>query len=255
MGTCERAAVMTPQEALAVPTVTWTMTACGRPVASQTPWAMPTATDSWGATIGRGARLPSASRRAKASTSVAKSVPALAKKKSTPRSSSSSRYAWATLSTLIVFMIPFLVSQSRSESQRDLPALPQRALGGQTHHHALARLAAREQGAPGREGGHDGPRLRAQLHQLSRPSHRHGLGAAAAPALEPELEARVPGAVEGARPPRADRPGPAHHVQELMILEAGEGLRDHRVDPAGEAQDRGEAVGQSGAAGAPIAER
>src|SRR5262249_46969907 len=77
----------------------------------------------------------------------------------------------------------------------------------------------------------------------------------APPALEPELEGRVPGAVEGARPPRADRPGPAHHVQELMILEAGERLRDRRVGPAGEAQERGEAVGQPGAARARIAQR
>ena len=91
IGTCERAAVMMPQAAFAVPTVTWTITACGRPVASQAPCAMPTATDSCGTTMGRGARLPSASRRAKASTSVAKSVPALARKKSTPRSSSRSR--------------------------------------------------------------------------------------------------------------------------------------------------------------------
>jgi hypothetical protein len=52
---------------------------------------MDTATYSCGTAIGRGAALPSAAKRAKASTIEAKSVPALAKKQSTPRSCRSSR--------------------------------------------------------------------------------------------------------------------------------------------------------------------
>ena len=31
IGTCERAALMMPPSALAAPTITWTITACGRP--------------------------------------------------------------------------------------------------------------------------------------------------------------------------------------------------------------------------------
>src|SRR6185503_6386435 len=50
-----------------------------------------------GMTSGRGARAPSASRRANASTSEAKSVPALPRNTSMPRSASSSRYASAVV--------------------------------------------------------------------------------------------------------------------------------------------------------------
>ena len=37
MGTFSRAALITPQSALAEPTFTWTITACARPVASVAP--------------------------------------------------------------------------------------------------------------------------------------------------------------------------------------------------------------------------
>ena len=60
-------------------------------------WAIDTATNSCGTTSGRGARPPSASRRANASTSDAKSVPALPRNTSMPRSASSSRYASAVV--------------------------------------------------------------------------------------------------------------------------------------------------------------
>ena len=49
---------MIPPSALAVPTMTWTMTACGRPVTIAYPWAMATAGTSWGTVIGRGRACP-----------------------------------------------------------------------------------------------------------------------------------------------------------------------------------------------------
>jgi hypothetical protein len=91
MGTLLRAAFMMPPIAFAAPTITWTITACGRPVTIANPCAIATAGTSCGTVNGRGAGCPVASRFAKASMIGAKSVPALAKKYSTPREASSSR--------------------------------------------------------------------------------------------------------------------------------------------------------------------
>src|SRR5215470_13817937 len=97
---------------------------------------MPTATCSCGTTMGRGDGLPSAWRLAKASTSEAKSVPALARNTSTPRSWRSSSHAWATVSTCKVFWAMSMhttrgrhgESRGRSPSKEVLPkakGLPQ----------------------------------------------------------------------------------------------------------------------------------
>src|SRR5262249_11186305 len=99
MGTLARAALMTPPTALPAPTITWTMTAWARPLTMAKPWAMATAGTSCGTVIGLGAAWPCAPRFAYASMSGAKSVPALAKRYSTPRAARSSRYASAVLST------------------------------------------------------------------------------------------------------------------------------------------------------------
>src|ERR1700732_2499466 len=54
-----------------------------------------------------------------------------------------------------------------SEAQGDLAAIPQRLLGGQAHHDALAGLLAAQQRPPSGEGGHHLAGLLAQLHQLA----------------------------------------------------------------------------------------
>src|SRR6266850_5122440 len=117
IGACARAALMMPPSALAVPTITWTITTCGRPVTMAKPWAIPIAVISCGTVSGRGSTLPSAMRLAYASMSGAKSVPAFAKKYSTPRAASSSRYASAALSTATFFSIG-LPPLSESELQQ-----------------------------------------------------------------------------------------------------------------------------------------
>src|SRR5436189_1778693 len=66
---------------------------------------MLTAGTSCGTVSGRGTGCPVAARFAKASMIGAKSVPALAKKYSTPRATSSSRYASAVLSTVARLVI------------------------------------------------------------------------------------------------------------------------------------------------------
>src|SRR5438876_5315684 len=77
---------------------------------------------------------------------------------------------------------------------------------------------------------------------------RHRLDRALRPPLDPKLERRMWCAVRGARPPRADRSLRADDVEVLVILERGQRLRDHRVRLAGEAEDRGDVVGEAGAA-------
>ena len=64
IGTFERAALMMPLTALPAPTITWTMTTCGRPVTIAYPWAIPTAGVSCGIVMGRGTGWPCASRLA-----------------------------------------------------------------------------------------------------------------------------------------------------------------------------------------------
>ena len=64
MGTFARAAFMRPPVALAAPTITWTITACGRPVTMAKPWAMATAGVSCGTVTGRGSVCPAAKRLA-----------------------------------------------------------------------------------------------------------------------------------------------------------------------------------------------
>src|SRR5712664_1932727 len=69
---------------------------------------MPTAVISCGTVSGRGSTWPWAARLAYASMIGAKSVPAFAKKYSTPRAASSSRYASAALSTATFFSMATL---------------------------------------------------------------------------------------------------------------------------------------------------
>src|SRR5882672_4279544 len=78
---------------------------------------MPMAVISCGTVIARGRVLPSVWRLEYASMSGAKSVPAFAKKYSTPRAASSSRYASAALSTATFFSIG-LPPLSESELQQ-----------------------------------------------------------------------------------------------------------------------------------------
>jgi hypothetical protein len=86
IGTLSRAALKIPQTALAVPTLTCTITAGMRPVTMAQLCAIDTARFSWAASTGRGIGAPVRAALAKASTNGAKSVPALANSSSTPRS-------------------------------------------------------------------------------------------------------------------------------------------------------------------------
>ncbi len=86
-----RAALNTAHTPLAVPTLTWTMTAGTRPVTIAQPCAIDSARFSWVARTGCGTGAPVRAALAKASTSGAKSVPALANRYSTPRSASKVR--------------------------------------------------------------------------------------------------------------------------------------------------------------------
>ena len=77
MGMRSRLASISMLMPFAVPTLVWTITACGRPLIMVTPCAMPRAAFSRGTTIGVGtARLLRAARE-NASTIGAKSVPGL----------------------------------------------------------------------------------------------------------------------------------------------------------------------------------
>ena len=71
---------MTPPSAFAAPTITWTITACGLPDTMAWPCAIATAGISCGTVMGLGKGSPLAWRRAYASISGAKSVPAFAKR-------------------------------------------------------------------------------------------------------------------------------------------------------------------------------
>jgi hypothetical protein len=59
MGTLAWAALSSPQIVLAVPTLTWTITACALPLTIQCPIAMCTATFSCGTVTGLGTFAPS----------------------------------------------------------------------------------------------------------------------------------------------------------------------------------------------------
>jgi len=78
--------------------------------------AMATAGVSWGTVTGRGSAWPAAKRLAYASMSGAKSVPALAKRYSTPRAASSSRYASA-VDSIAIFLL-MRVSPRRGDGRR-----------------------------------------------------------------------------------------------------------------------------------------
>ncbi len=87
-----RAAFISPQIVFAVPTLTCTITACARPVTRWAPCAMPMARFSCVARIGSGnGGAFDSSPRAYASTSGAKSVPALKNNRSIPRARSAER--------------------------------------------------------------------------------------------------------------------------------------------------------------------
>src|SRR5215470_14728472 len=133
---------------------------------------MPTATCSCGTTMGRGDGLPSAWRLAKASTSEAKSVPALARNTSTPRSWRSSSHAWATVSTCKVF---WAMSMHTTRGCR-----------GQSRERAGWARGRRERHAPPRD--RRRPRrargLRVRRHRPRRASsHRRALSQHGRPAL------------------------------------------------------------------------
>ena len=93
-----------PIAALAVPTSTWTITPCPRPVARAYPPAMCIAVFSCGQRIAFGYGRPAASRRAISSMIGAWSVPKLQKRYSTPTSERPSRRKRAAVSLVVVFI-------------------------------------------------------------------------------------------------------------------------------------------------------
>src|SRR5215469_12109734 len=141
-----------------------------------------------------------------------------------------------------------------SKYEGDLAALAERPLGGQADDDSLARVLARAKGTALGERRHHLTGLLRQFDQLSGRGDWDRLRSAASAAIEAQLERGVPSTVQRARPPRSDRAVRPRHVQELVILEAGERLRDHRVAPPGEAENSGEVVSHTGGAGSGAAE-
>src|SRR5688572_5226047 len=101
---------------------------------------MPMAVISCGTVRGLGSILPSAWRLAYASINGAKSVPAFAKKYSTPRAASSSRYASAALSTATFFSMESLPSAQLESQHPSRVALVDRGLLVRRGPHVLHRL-------------------------------------------------------------------------------------------------------------------
>lgn len=79
IGTCSQAALIAPIAPFASPTLVCSITACARPVISQTPCAMLTAACSCGQVIARGRVSPRAAASVTPSITGGKSVPELAK--------------------------------------------------------------------------------------------------------------------------------------------------------------------------------
>src|SRR6185436_723491 len=115
---------------------------------------------------------------------------------------------------------------AESESQRDLPALAERALRLDAHDDPLARLDPGDERAPRLEGHHRPRELVVQLEDLTGALDRDGLGLGVSAAIHREREGGREGAVEGAGPPAADRALGAHDLHDLVVLEGGERLAD-----------------------------
>src|SRR5258705_3668229 len=106
-------------------------------------------------------------------------------------------------------------ARSRSEGERDLAPLAQRALGLDAHDHAPAGLLTGYQRPPLAKGHDDLRELRLQLEQLPRAAQADRLGRSAAP-LHLQLERGLTRAVQRAGPPGADGALAADHLGHVV---------------------------------------